>query len=162
MSTTPHPEQPQGPHTPPFAGHQPTGQPHAGQPYPGQAPGPAYPQGVALEPSQQRTFGMLSHLIPLLAMVLSAGVLGFIGSLVVYVLYKDRGDFVRRHAATSLNTQIMPGILLLLSSPLLFALGGSLPCGPPLVIPFFLPIIGAMKPNSGEMWDPPLTPRFVK
>ena len=182
MTTTPQPEQPQAPDTPPaagrplsdqphagqpYAGQPHAGQPHAGQahggrPYPGQAAGTAYPQGVALDPSQQRTFGMLSHLIPLLAMVLSAGVLGFVGSLVVYVLYKDRGDFVRQHAANSLNIQIMTGIVLLISFPLMLILVGFLTYGLALVIAFVFHVIGAMKANNGERWDPPLTPRFVK
>ena len=39
-------------------------------------------------------------------MVLSAGFLGFLGSLAVYIIYKDRGPFVRAHAANSVNVQI--------------------------------------------------------
>ena len=42
-------------------------------------------------------------------MVSQRGLLGFVGSLVVYLLYKERGDFVRRHAANSLNIQITMG-----------------------------------------------------
>ena len=39
---------------------------------------------------------MVAHVVPLAATVLSAGTLGFVGSLVVFLLYKDRGPFVRQ------------------------------------------------------------------
>ena len=66
------------------------------QPYPNpQQPG-AYPPGPeALAPEQQRSYGMLAHLAPAIALPLSAGTLGFVASLVVYLMYRDRGDFVR-------------------------------------------------------------------
>ena len=70
--------------------------------------------------------GTLSHAIPLVAMVVSAGTLGFVASLVLYVIYKDRGPFVRENAVNSLNIQITTGIVLLISIPLMFVLIGFL------------------------------------
>ncbi|KRE44160.1 hypothetical protein ASG74_00610 [Knoellia sp. Soil729] len=122
----------------------------------------AYRQQQVLDPAQQRQWGMLSHLIPLIAMVLSAGVLGFVGSLIIYVMYKDRGDFVRQHAANSLNIQIITGIILLISIPLMFVLVGFATYGIALVVAFILHILGAMRANEGKQWTPPMTPRFVK
>jgi hypothetical protein len=55
--------------------------------------------------------GTLAHAIPLVAMVVSAGFLGFVASLVLYVMYKDRGPFARENAANSLNIQITTGIV---------------------------------------------------
>ena len=82
--TTPHPENPQGQIPPqPPEGQLPP--PPAQAPYPQAAPGQAYPapaQGYgpqALDPAQQRQWGMFAHLVPLIAMVLSAGLLGFVG-----------------------------------------------------------------------------------
>lgn len=134
-------------------------QPGQGHGYP--APAAAYGQQV-LEPAQQRQWGMLSHLIPLIAMVLSAGLLGFVGSLIIYVMYKDRGDFVRQHAANSLNIQIMTGIVLLISFPLMLVLVGFVTYFIALAIAFVLHIIGALRANEGQQWSPPLTPSFVK
>lgn len=158
MTTTPQPEFPQGqqqPTTPPPSYQQPA----PSQAYPGQPT--AYGQQV-LEPAQQRQWGMFAHLIPLIAMVLSAGVLGFVGSLIIYVMYKDRGDFVRQHAANSLNIQIITGIILLISIPLMFVLVGFATYGIALVVAFILHIIGALRANEGQQWTPPMTPRFVK
>ncbi len=119
------------------------------------------PAPAAVSPDQERTWGMLAHLTPIVAMVLSAGLLGFVGSLVIYLLYKDRGPFVRQHAANSLNVQIMTGIVLLISFPLMLVLIGFATFALAFVVAFVLHIIGAVKANSGEWWTPPLTPRFV-
>ena len=104
---------------------------------------------------------MLAHLAPAIALPLSAGTLGFVASLVVYLMYKDRGDFVRQHAANSLNVQIITGIVLLLSVPLMFVLIGFITYPAALVFAVVVHVIGAMKANNGEMWQPPMTPRFV-
>ncbi|MFC7488155.1 DUF4870 domain-containing protein [Knoellia sp. CPCC 206453] len=192
MTTTPQPEVPQGqdpqqsPPAPPQPSHgeqppppppqqpyettfqQPQQsahqQPTPGQAYPGQ-PVAHTPQQV-LDPAQQRQWGMLSHLIGLAGMIFSAGVAGFVGSLVVYLLFKERGDFVKRHSANSLNVQIMAGIGSLVSWLLIATLIGAI-IGVPLLIAvnvwaFVVHIIGAVRANKGELWDPPLTYAFVK
>jgi uncharacterized Tic20 family protein len=94
--------------------------------------------------------------------VLSAGTLGFVGSLVIYLMYKDRGPFVRQHAANSLNIQIITGIVLLVSFPLMLVLVGFLTYGLALLFAFIVHILAAVKANNGEWYTPPLTPQFVK
>ena len=121
----------------------------------------AQPQ-TPISASQERTMGAVAHGVPLIAMVLSAGLLGFVGSLVIYLIYKDRGPFVRAHAANSLNVQIITGIVLLVSIPLMFVLVGFVTYGAALVFAFVVHLLGAVKANKGEWWNPPLTPRFVK
>jgi len=106
--------------------------------------------------------GTLAHAIPLVAMVISAGLLGFVASLVLYVIYKDRGPFARENAANSLNIQITTGIVLLVSLPLMLILIGFLTFGIAIVVAFVLHLIGALKANRGEWWRPPLTLRFVR
>ena len=114
-----------------------------------------------ISPSQERTLGAIAHGVPLIAMVLSAGLLGFVGSLVIYLMYKDRGPFVRAHAANSLNVQIITGIILLISLPLMLVLIGFVTYPLALVFAFVLHVLGAIKANNGEWWNPPMTPRFV-
>ncbi|MFW5469923.1 DUF4870 domain-containing protein [Knoellia sp. CPCC 206435] len=169
--TTPHPENPQG-HIPP---QPPEGQlppPSAQLPYPQTASGQGYPaptQGYGpqvLDPAQQRQWGMFSHLIGVAAMVFSAGLLGFVSTLAVFLLYRERGDFVRRHAANSVNVQITMGVLTIVGIIFCLTVIG-LVVGIPLIIAawgwaFVVHILGAIKANNGEIWDPPLTPRFVK
>jgi uncharacterized Tic20 family protein len=120
------------------------------------------PQPQPITPDQERTWGTISHVVPLVAMVLSAGTLGFVGSLVIYLIYKDKGPFVRAHAANSLNIQIITGIVLLISIPLMLVLVGFVTYAIALVVAFVLHLIGAIKANNGAWWNPPMTPRFVR
>ena len=116
---------------------------------------------ATVSPSEERTMGMLAHAIPLVAMVVSAGTLGFVASLILYLIYKDKGPFVRENAANSLNIQITTGIVLLISIPLMLVLVGFLTWGIALVVAFVLHLIGALKANRGEWWRPPATLRLV-
>jgi uncharacterized Tic20 family protein len=120
-----------------------------------------YARPGAMSPSEERTMGMLAHAIPLVAMVVSAGTLGFVASLVLYFIYKDRGPFVRENAVNSLNLQITTGIVLLISIPLMLILVGFLTFLAALVVAFVLHLIGAIKANRGEWWRPPMTLRLV-
>ena len=112
--------------------------------------------------AEDRTMGALSHGVPLVTMVLSAGTLGFVASLIVYLVYKDRGPFVRAHAANSLNVQIMTAIVLVLSFPLMLVLIGFITYPLALVAAFVLHLLGTRKAYRGELWTPPFTPRFVR
>jgi uncharacterized protein len=127
-----------------------------------QPPDPYAAQPGTVSPGEERTMGTLAHAIPLVAMVVSAGFLGFVASLVLYLVYKDRGPFARENAANSLNVQITTGIVLLISLPLMLLLVGFVTWGLALVFAFVLHLIGALKANRGEWWKPPMTPRFVR
>jgi uncharacterized Tic20 family protein len=140
---------------------EPVGQPVGQQGYQPQTGGYAV-QPQPISPAQERTLGAVAHGAPLIAMVVSAGLLGFVGSLVVYLMYKDRGPFVRAHAANSLNIQIITGIVLVVSIPLMFVLVGFLTFGLAFVYAFVLHLMGAIKANNGDWWDPPMTPKFVR
>jgi uncharacterized Tic20 family protein len=125
-----------------------------------------------MSPQDERTWGMLAHALAVVAMIASAGFLGFLGSLVVYLVHKDRGPFVRAHSANSLNVQITMFIWLVVAAVLYVILGViTLGIGFFVLLPlFFVPpviagilhVIGAIKAYNGEFWDPPLTPRFVR
>ncbi|MFC7360255.1 DUF4870 domain-containing protein [Nocardioides astragali] len=139
----------------------------------GQQPRPVFQsQPSTMSPEDERTWGAISHGGAVVAMICSAGFLGFLASVAVYVIHKDRGPFVRAHAANSLNIQITMFIWLvvlgILTIPVaLFTLGlGLVVMLPALAAAFvvagILHVVGAIKAYNGEWWNPPLTPRFVK
>ncbi len=135
------------------------------EPTPG-APRPPEPDPYGfgpppMTPEQERQVAMWAHLVPLILFVLSAGTLGFVGSLVIYLVYRDRGPFVRSHASTSLNFQIMVGIGLIISVPLMFILIGFITYPAICVFAVVVHAIGAMKANQGEWFQAPLTPRMI-
>ena len=136
-------------------------------------PDPYAPHQPALmSPEQERTWGAISHAGAVVAMICSAGFLGFLASIAVYVVHKDRGPFVRAHAANSINVQISMFIWLVVATVLYVVLGivtlgiGFLVFLPvflvPLVVAGILHVIGAVKAYNGEWWNPPMTPQFVK
>jgi uncharacterized Tic20 family protein len=146
--------------------------PQPENPYP-QGPAPGQPGSAtgqpnyasapqALTPEQERTWATLAHVIPLLAFIFSAGTLGFVASLVIYLVYKDRGPFVRAHAANSLNLQITVGIALLISIPLMLLIVGFLTYGAAALFLIVIHIIAASRANAGQWYQPPLTARFVR
>ena len=143
---------------------QQSGQQQSGQQGYGQQPDYRAPGNVpSMSPQDERTWGAIAHGAALAAMVLSAGFLGFLGSLAVYIVHKDRGPFVRAHAANSLNVQITMFIWIVISIPLILLLGlGFLTLIAAPFVAGLLHIIGAIKAYQGEWWNPPLTPRFVK
>ncbi len=131
------------------------------------APGAPTPPGYALapapmKPSDERTAGMAAHGVTLAATILSSGFLGFVCALVMYLVFRDRGPFVRSHAANALNVHIMAGIVMLISLPLMLVLVGFLTFGAAVIWAIVMHIIGAVKANNGEWWSPALTPQFVK
>ena len=143
------------------------------QPYQPAAPQPAYAtQPSTMSAEEERTWGAISHAGAVIAMICSAGFLGFVASVAVYMIQKDRGPFVRAHAANSINVQITMFIWLvvlgILTVPVaLLTLGlGLVVMLPALAAAFVfagvLHVIGAVKAYNGEWWNPPFTPRLVK
>ena len=142
------PQQPQSNIPPP---------PHPPQP---QQPPPGY--GVGPQPMSQqdeKTWATLVHLAPFLAAVVG---IPFLGPLIVFLIFKDRGPFVRFHAAQALNFQIIITIAFWVFGLLSFVLIG---------IPFLIltaiawvvfSIIAAIKANNGEWYRYPMTPELVK
>ena len=126
---------------------------------------------TTMSPQDERTWGAVSHAGAVVAMICSAGFLGFLASIVVFVMYKDRGPFVRSHAANSINVQISMFIWLVVATVLYVVLGiitlgvGFVVFLPVFAVPFVvagvLHVVGAVKAYNGEWWNPPLTPRFV-
>ena len=67
-------------------------------PHPPQPPGP-------LTPSEERSWAMLAHLTILLNLV--TGLLGPVGALIIYLVYKDRSRYVAYHSLQSLIFQLI-------------------------------------------------------
>ncbi|MBM6398913.1 DUF4870 domain-containing protein [Phycicoccus sp. MQZ13P-5] len=105
---------------------------------------------------------MAAHGIALAATVFSGGFLSFVAALVMYLVVRDRGPFVRAHTANALNVQIIVGIVFIVSIPLMFVLVGFLTFAAAWVFAVIVHIVGMVKANNGEWWDPPLTPKFVR
>lgn len=177
MSTNPPDEQPtwsgdQGgptPPPPPGAGAQPPAGGYAGPPQggypspPGYAPpggNPAYGGGgystqPALSDSDQRMWATLSHILPIIG-------LSFLVPLVVWLVFKGRGQYLEEHAKEALNFQItlvIAAIAISIISVITLGLGTILYLAfiPALV---FM-ILAAVAANRGEMYRYPVNIRII-
>ena len=116
-----------------------------------------------MSPQDEKTWATLVHLAPFVAAFVG---IPFLGPLIVFLLLKDRGPFVRFHAAQALNFQIIITIafwvLGLLSLPIV-TLIITIPCFIVLGTAWVaLSIVAAVKANNGEWYRYPLTPELVK
>lgn len=77
-----------------------------------QQPGGGWSQHPGGSPQQpgpggdDRTIAVLAHLSPLIAMIISVGWLSFLGPLIVWLIWRDRGPLVRNAAASAFNFNI--------------------------------------------------------
>jgi uncharacterized protein len=151
---------------------EPTGPP-ASQPPPGQPPyqpDPAYPgyqaypppagyrpypaAAAPMSPEDQRLWATLAHL---------AGLpFGFLGPLVIYLVVKERGAFVRSQAAEALNFRITIDIALVISVLLILVLIGLLALVFIAVGSLVLQIVAAVAANRGEDYRYPVNIRLVR
>jgi uncharacterized protein len=136
---------------------EPTYQPPSQQPT---GPQPPYGQVAGLS-AEDRNLGTIAHVTPLVLMLVSGGLAGFIGSLVVYLYAKDRSPASRQYAAGALNVQIIVSIAAAVSYVLMLVLIGFITLPIVIIFGLVLHVLGALKANKGESFDPPLTPKFV-
>lgn len=131
-----------------------TGNPYARDPY----------QAQPMSPDQERSWSTLTHVGVGAATVLSAGTLGFFAALAVYLVYKDRGPFLRHNAANAMNIQLnalLWVVLIAIFGVLTLSLGWVLFFVVPVVM-VVLHVLAAIKANAGEWYNPPFTIRFIK
>ncbi len=85
----------------------------------------------------------------------------FIVPLVIYLIYKDRDPFIRRHAAQALNFQIIIAIAYFVSSLLIFVVIGFITYPLAFIISVIFSIMAAMAANKGEEYTYPMVPQMV-
>lgn len=127
--------------------------------------------GQPVSPSDSRMWSMFAQLSAVLGYVIGAGFLGWVGPLIIFLVYKDRDRYVRYNAAESLNaaiaTLIAEVVLTIVISILaVITLGIGSILFPLVWVPALLhvifAIIGAVKANQGVWWNYPLNIRLVK
>jgi Uncharacterized protein conserved in bacteria len=86
----------------------------------------------------------------------------FVPSLIIYVIYKDRDPFIRRHALQALNFQIIVAIAFMISWILTMVFFVFFFLWPAVWICMVVfSIIAAMAANKGEEYTYPMIPQMV-
>jgi uncharacterized protein len=109
---------------------------------------------------EDRTWGMLAHLLTLLGYVMILG--HWLPPLVIYLAKKDESEFVADQARESLNFQItvlllalvcLPFLCILIGIPMLIVLG---------LFQLVMVIVASVKASDGQRFRYPLTLRLVR
>ena len=158
------PQEPQASQPPPLQQPQPTQdqrppqQPGAPQEqYPPQPPPAAWPGGYPaqppLAPGDARMWAIFAHL--------GGTFLSFIVPLVIYLVFKDRDPFVRRHSSQALNFHLTLFIAYLVSAILIVVLVGLVLIPLLAIASLVLTIMAAVAANDGRDWVYPGAIQFV-
>jgi hypothetical protein len=164
------PQQPGGVPPQQPAGNVPPQQPYSNvppqQPYAQPAAGPQQPYAAAapLDPAQDKQWASFAHL---------GGILWFLPSLIIWLVFKDRGRLTDQEAKEALNWQIT-WIIAWVASQIIGIIIGSFTFGIGylifgLLIPWALyilnlvfSILGFVRVNSGGTYRYPMNFRFIK
>jgi len=87
--------------------------------------------------------------------------LSFLVPLVIYLVFKDRDPFVRRHSAQALNFHITLFIVYVVSIPLIFILVGIFTLMAAAISAVVFSIIAAIAANDGREYTYPLVPQMI-
>lgn len=116
-------------------------------------PAQPYPFAPPLRPEDEKLWAALTHV---------SGILfAFLGPLVMYLVMRDRGPFIRAHSAGALNFQLTILIVALVSIPLAFIGIGFLLLFAAGIFALVIEIMAAVKAGQGQWYTPPLSLRFV-
>ena len=127
-------------------------QPYAQQPQYGAAQG--FGGAGAVSQSDSRMWAMLAHI---------GGILfGFLAPLVVWLVYKDRDEFVKDQSVEALNFQITLLIAYAVSFVLTFVLIGILTFFAAWIAAIVLGIMAGVAANRGERYRYPFALRLIK
>jgi uncharacterized Tic20 family protein len=104
--------------------------------------------------------GLLLHLSMLANVILFP--VGVIAPIVIWQTQKEKMPVLDLHGKMAVNWLISMIIYAAVSLVLMFVLIGFLLMLGWTVIAIVFPIIGAVKANNGELWEYPLTIKFLK
>lgn len=113
-----------------------------------------------MSPADERLWGTLTHVGGLVGNFFG---IGWIVSLVAYLVLKDRGPFVRSHTATELNFQLtllIAYVATFIVAFITFGFGAIL-VFVPMVVGIIFGIIAAITANKGEYYTYPVAIKFV-
>lgn len=102
--------------------------------------------------SDQRTLAVLAHVLSLVG--------GFLAPLII--LLASDNEYVKKHARRSLNWQISSIIYMIISAILILILVGILLLIILAITSFVFVIIATIKASNDELWDYPLSIKFLK
>jgi uncharacterized Tic20 family protein len=119
-----------------------------------------YSPQTSLQTPEQKQMGLFLHLSQFANVILFP--LGIILPIVLWQTQKDKLPGIDAHGKMVTNWMISATIYAFVSFVLMFVLVGFLTIIAVGLMGIIFPIIGAVKANNGELWEYPLTIKFIK
>lgn len=119
-----------------------------------------FQQPSSLQTADQRQMGMFLHLSQLANAIIPLA--GFVIPIVLWQTQKEKMPALDAHGKMVVNWLISSLIYFVISGVLTIVLVGFLGILALIVMGIVFPIIGAVKANNGELWEYPLTIKFLK
>lgn len=114
----------------------------------------------SLQTPDERQMGMFLHLSQLASLVVP--IAGLILPIVLWQTQKDKMPAIDAHGKMVVNWMISCLLYAGVSVLLMFVLIGFLTIFAVAIMGIVFPIIGAVKANNGELWEYPVTIKFLK
>ena len=115
---------------------------------------------MSLQTAEQKQMGMFLHLSQLINLIIPLG--GVIAPIVLWQMKKDEIPALDAHGKMVVNWLISSLIYCAISFVLTFVLIGILGFIAIGLMSIIFPIVGGIKANNGELWEYPLTIKFLK
>ena len=124
-------------------------------PTPPQQPAPPAPTATAapLTPEQDIQWGSFAHL---------GGVIGVLPSLIIWLVFKDRGSFTNTEAKEALNFQITLIFAYIISSILVIVFIGAILIWAVWIVGVVFSIIAFLRAKDGNHYRYPFAIRLIK
>jgi uncharacterized protein len=119
-----------------------------------------YRPPMGLQTSEEKQMGMFLHLSQLANLLIP--IAGIVIPIVIWQTQKDKTPAIDAHGKMVVNFMISCLLYGIISFILAFVLIGFLGFLALMVIGIVFPIIGGIKANNGELWEYPLTIKFLK
>ncbi|MDQ2660704.1 MAG: DUF4870 domain-containing protein [Actinomycetota bacterium] len=114
---------------------------------------PAQPVAAPLSPEQDIQWGSFAHL---------GGILGFLPSLIIWLVFKDRGSFTNTEAKEALNFQITLVFGYIISAILVVVFIGALLMWAVWILGVVFSIIAFLQAKDGKHYRYPFAIRLIK
>ena len=119
-----------------------------------------YRPEMSLQTQEEKQMGLWLHLSQFANVIFFP--LGIIAPIIIWQTQKDKMPALDAHGKMVTNWMISATIYAFASFILMFVLVGFLTILAVAVMGIVFPIIGAIKANNGELWEYPLTIKFLK
>lgn len=119
-----------------------------------------YQPQMSLQTSEQKQMGLFLHLSQLANIIIPFA--GIVIPIVIWQTQKEKMPALDAHGKMVVNWLISSLIYWIVSGILAIVLIGFLGMLALVVMGIVFPIIGGIKANNGELWEYPLTIKFLK